>query len=77
MEKYHLFYNLAAQRISYEIRCIHILQKRRLQIRRGNNHFLTDNGINAFLASKELRNIGDTEYRRAISTAMESAYAYI
>jgi hypothetical protein len=40
-------------------------------------HFLTDNGINAFLASKELRNIGDTEYRRAISTTMESAYAYI
>lgn len=40
-------------------------------------HFLTDNGIHTFLASKELRNIGDTEYRRAISNAMKSAYHMI
>lgn len=39
--------------------------------------FLTDNGIHTFLASKELRNIGDTEYRRAISKAMKSAYHMI
>ena len=38
---------------------------------------LTDNGIHTFLASKELRNIGDTEYRKAISTAMKSAYHMI
>ena len=39
--------------------------------------FLTDNGIRPFLASKELRNIGDTEYRRAISKAMKSSYHMI
>lgn len=39
--------------------------------------FLSDNGIPTFLASKELRNIGDAEYRRAISKAMKSAYHMI
>lgn len=39
--------------------------------------FLTDNGIHTFLASKELRNLGDSEYRRAISKAMKSAYHMI
>lgn len=39
--------------------------------------FLTVNGINTFLASKELRNLGDSEYRRAISNAMKSTYHMI
>lgn len=39
--------------------------------------FLTSNGVNTFLASKELRNLGDSEYRRAISSAMKSAYHMI
>lgn len=39
--------------------------------------FLTSQGVNTFLASKELRNLGDSEYRRAISSAMKSAYHMI
>ena len=39
--------------------------------------FLTSNGINTFLASKELREVGDSEYRRAISNAMKSTYHMI
>ena len=39
--------------------------------------FLVDNGFNVFLASRELRNLGDSEYRRAISSAMKSAYHMI
>lgn len=35
--------------------------------------FLAEKGINAFIASKELRNLGDSEYRRAISKVMKSA----
>ena len=40
-------------------------------------NFLIANGFNTFLASKELRLLGDTEYRRSISTAMKSAYHMI
>jgi hypothetical protein len=39
--------------------------------------FLVDNGFNTFLASKELRNLGDSEYRRSISAAMKSTYHMI
>ena len=39
--------------------------------------FLTQNGVNTFLASKELRNLADSEYRRAISNAMKSTYHMI
>lgn len=39
--------------------------------------FLTANGINTFLASKELRRLGESEYRRAISAAMKDAYHLI
>lgn len=39
--------------------------------------FLTENGINTFLASRELRNLGDSEYRRAITKAMKSTYHMI
>lgn len=39
--------------------------------------FLTANGINTFLASKELRRLGESEYRRAISVAMKGAYHLI
>ncbi|MBR5333951.1 MAG: ribosomal protein L7/L12 [Alistipes sp.] len=35
--------------------------------------FLTANGIYTFLASKELRKLGDSEYRKAISKALGSA----
>ncbi|MDE7386467.1 MAG: toll/interleukin-1 receptor domain-containing protein [Muribaculaceae bacterium] len=35
--------------------------------------FLTDNHINAFLASKELRKLGDSEYRETIEEALEEA----
>ncbi len=35
--------------------------------------FLRENGFNTFLASKELRNLGESEYRRAISKALRSA----
>lgn len=36
-------------------------------------HFLTDNHIHTFLASKELRKLGDSEYREAIESAIECA----
>lgn len=36
--------------------------------------FLEANGIHTFLASKELRTLGESEYRRAISAALKSAY---
>ncbi len=39
--------------------------------------FLRQNGINTFLASKELRILGDSEYRKAISKALASAYHMI
>lgn len=39
--------------------------------------FLTKNDINTFLASRELRKLGDSEYRRAISQALKSAYHMI
>ena len=39
--------------------------------------FLTANGINTFLASKELRRLGESEYRRAISVAMKGTYHLI
>lgn len=35
--------------------------------------FLKENGFNVFLASKELRNLGESEYRRSISKALRSA----
>lgn len=40
-------------------------------------NFLTANGFNTFLAYNELRLLGDAEFRRAISTAMKSAYHMI
>lgn len=36
-------------------------------------NFLNSNGIRTFLASKELRKMGDAEYRKAIIQALESA----
>lgn len=36
-------------------------------------NFLNSNGISTFLASKELRKMGDSEYRNAIMQALESA----
>lgn len=36
--------------------------------------FLEANGIHTFLASKELRKLGDSEYRKAISAALKSSY---
>ena len=36
--------------------------------------FLKKNDIHTFLASRELRNLGDSEYRRAITNALKSAY---
>lgn len=39
--------------------------------------YLKNNDIHAFLASKELRQMGESEYRRAISKAMKSAYHII
>lgn len=35
--------------------------------------FLTENHVNVFLATKELRKLGDSEYREAIEDALESA----
>lgn len=40
-------------------------------------NFLNSNGIHTFLASKELRKMGDAEYRNAIMQALESAYHLI
>lgn len=39
--------------------------------------FLKNNGINTFLASTELRQMGESEYRRVISQAMKSTYHII
>lgn len=39
--------------------------------------YLKNNDIHAFLASKELRQMGESEYRHAISKAMKSAYHII
>lgn len=39
--------------------------------------FLNEHGINTFLASKELRRLGESEYRRAISKALREAYHLI
>lgn len=39
--------------------------------------FLTAHGIKVFLASKELRRLGESEYRKAISSAMQQAYHLI
>lgn len=36
--------------------------------------FLENNDIHTFLASRELRNLGDSEYRKAITNALKSAY---
>lgn len=35
-------------------------------------NFLKENGFNVFLANKELRQMGDSEYRKAISQALKS-----
>lgn len=40
-------------------------------------NFLLENGFNTFLASKELRKIGDSEYRTAITQALKSTYHLI
>lgn len=40
-------------------------------------NFLNSNGVRTFLASKELRKMGDSEYRNAIMQALESAYHLI
>lgn len=40
-------------------------------------NFLKNNGFNVFLANKELRQMGDSEYRRAISQALKSTYHLI
>lgn len=40
-------------------------------------NFLTENGFKTFLASKELWQIGDSEFRRAISQALKSTYHLI
>lgn len=34
-------------------------------------NFLRDNGINAFLTSKELRSLGESEYRKAITSVLK------
>lgn len=39
--------------------------------------YLKNLGINAFLASRELRRLGESEYRRAISKALKEAYHII
>lgn len=39
--------------------------------------FLSNNGLKVFLASKELRKLGESEYRKAISNAMQQAYHLI
>ena len=39
--------------------------------------YLKENGLYVFLASKELRTLGDSEYRKAISKAMKSTYHMI
>lgn len=39
--------------------------------------YLKNNDIHTFLASRELRNFGDSEYRKAISKAMKSTYHLI
>lgn len=39
--------------------------------------FLTENGLKVFLASRELRRLGESEYRKAISSAMQQAYHLI
>ena len=39
--------------------------------------YLKDNGIKVFLASTELRRLGEAEYRRAISDALKGAYHII
>lgn len=39
--------------------------------------YLRQNGISAFLASKELRKLGESEYRKAISAAMKGTYHMI
>lgn len=40
-------------------------------------NFLKENGFNTFLANKELHQMGDSEYRRAISQALKSTYHLI
>lgn len=40
-------------------------------------NFLNSNGIRTFLASKELRKLGESEYREAIVCAIESSYHLI
>lgn len=40
-------------------------------------NFLTENGFKTFLASKELQQIGDSEFRRSISQALKSTYHLI
>ena len=40
-------------------------------------NFLKEKGFNVFLASKELRQVGDSEYRKAISQALKSTYHLI
>ena len=40
-------------------------------------NFLKGNGFNTFLANKELRQMGDSEYRRSISQALKSTYHLI
>lgn len=40
-------------------------------------NFLKENGFNVFLANKELRQMGDSEYRKAISQALKSTYHLI
>lgn len=40
-------------------------------------NFLNSNGVRTFLASKELRKMGDSEYRSAIMQALDSAYHLI
>lgn len=39
--------------------------------------YLKNHGINVFLASRELRRLGESEYRRAISKALREAYHLI
>lgn len=40
-------------------------------------NFLTKNGLNVFLAPKELRKLGESEYRKVISNAIHDAYHLI
>ncbi|MBR5103122.1 MAG: TIR domain-containing protein [Bacteroidales bacterium] len=37
-------------------------------------YFLVENGLNTFLAPMELRLLGESEYRKAITSALESTY---